>query len=263
MKQILTILSMMCLSLSVYSQDLTEADQIIAEYKKSTSIRNLKSTLTYKNISKKGKVQERKLEQFILKNNNGVDTYNLLLKFVSPRDVRNTSTLTIQHETKEDDQWLYLPVIRSAKKISSSKKSDRFMGTEMSYEDLSNYLIEPSSEYDYVLLGIEEAGENNTYRIEAIPKANANTQYSKRELWIDTDNFVLIRSDFYDKKGQLLKRYSSKDVRIIGTSDKYRAHEVILENLQTLNKTQVFYENFEINEDVDKGIFTKSYIETL
>ncbi len=239
------------------------ADQIMDNYQSATAIENLHSTLAYKNISKKGKVQERKLEQYILKNENGEDTYNFLLRFVAPNDVKNTATLTIQHDEKDDDQWLYLPVIRSAKKISASKKSDRFMGTEMSYEDLSNYLSEPIGDYDYELVGQEQVLDRMAYNIIATPKSKTKTQYSKRELWIDTKTYLLTKCEFYNSKGKLNKRYIAKNIKPIKGTDYSRAHFVSLQNLLTNNTTEVYYDDFSINKGVDKSMFSRSYIETL
>lgn len=259
---LMTIVIVFCIA-HCYAQTPRSAIEIIEEYKSATAIENLQSTLVYKNISKKGRVQERKLEQYILKNENGDDTYNFLLRFVAPNDVKNTATLTIQHDQKNDDQWLYLPVIRRAKKISASKKSDRFMGTEMSYEDLSNYLSEPSEEYDYELIGTEEVNQRFAFHLVATPKANSETQYSKRELWIDQETFIMTKCDFYNKKGKLCKRYIAEDIKPIAGTQYNRAHSVSLHNLITNNTTEVYYDNFYINKGVDAGIFSKSYIETL
>jgi len=258
----ITIMVLLGSAICIAQASLT-ADQIIERYKTATAIEDLQSTLAYKNISKKGRVQERKLEQYILKNENGKDTYNFLLKFVAPSDVKNTATLTIQHEQEEDDQWLYLPVIRSAKRISASKKSDRFMGTEMSYEDLSNYLSEPNEKYSYELLGQDAVFGREAYHIVATPRSKTNTQYSKRELWIDSKTYLMTKCDFYNKKGKLNKRYTANDIRTIKGTDYSRAHFVSLQNLLTNNTTEVRYEGFQINKGVDSGIFSRSYIETL
>lgn len=262
-KKILIIIPMMFVFAIGIAQTTLSADQVISKYKSATAIENLHSTLAYKNISKKGRVQERKLEQYILRNENGEDTYNFLLRFVAPSDVKNTATLTIQHENKNDDQWLYLPVIRSAKKISASKKADRFMGTEMSYEDLSNYLSEPDEEYTYRLIGEENVQTGTAFHLVANPRNDTKTQYSKRELWIDKETFLLVKCDFYNKKGKLSKRYTAKKIMPVKGTEYSRAHFVSLHNLLTNNTTEVYYDNFHINKGVDEGIFSRSYIETL
>ena len=177
-----------------YGQTTEDARAIILKYQEASSIDNLESTIKYKNISKKGRVQERSLEQFILQKDPISHSYNFLLTFVSPTDISGTSILTIQHEDKDDNQWLYLPVLRKAKRISPSKKGDRFMGTEMTYEDLSNYLSEPMEDYNYESVGEEKVLEKNCYKIIATPREGVKTEYSKRILWIDKTIHLQIQS---------------------------------------------------------------------
>ncbi|MEM1124693.1 MAG: outer membrane lipoprotein-sorting protein [Bacteroidota bacterium] len=259
-KQLLFLLFVpFCLS----AQSTLTADQIIKKYQAATAINDLQSTLKYKNTSKKGRVQERTLEQYILQKDAATNTYNFLLKFVAPADIRGTSTLTVQHAEKADDQWLYLPALRSAKRISASKKGDRFMGTEMTYEDLSNYLSEPTDEYSYELVGEEKIGDRACYQIKATPLAAVKTQYSQRILWIDKATFLQVQAHFFNQKEELMKVFSAKEIKKVVGTDFHKAHYIQLENRLTKNKTEVFYSNFVINKGVDKSIFSKSYIETL
>lgn len=257
------LLSLLFMPFGLQAQSTLTADQIIEKYQAATSIDDLQSTLKYKNTSKKGRVQERTLEQFILQKDAATNTYNFLLKFVAPADIRGTSTLTIQHADKADDQWLFLPALRSAKRISASKKGDRFMGTEMTYEDLSNYLSEPMADYNYELTGEELIDGKNCYKITATPIPSSTTQYSQRILWIDKVTFLQLKADFYNKKGALMKVFTAKKVQKIAGTNFHKAHYIQLENLLTKNKTEVFYSNFVINKGVDQSIFSKSYIETL
>lgn len=244
-----------------FAQTNTEALRIIEAYQAATAINDLRSELTYTNISKTGRQQQRSLKQAILRNQAAQNTYNLLLEFTAPGDVAGTATLTIQHADKDDDQWLYLPVLRTSRRISASKKADRFMGTEMTYEDLSTYLSEPLEDYSYRLLGEESINGRNAYKLEATPKAGINTQYSRREMWIDKATHLMLRTDFYDKKGTLLKKYLASDIHKIGERF-YRAHQIELINHQSGNRTKVVYSNFIINQGVDANLFSKTYLET-
>lgn len=250
-------------SVLTFGQSKETAQSIIAKYQSASAIDDLQSKIKYKNISKKGRVQERSLEQFILQKDASSNTYNFLLKFVSPADISGTSSLTIQHDGKADDQWLYLPALRKAKRISASKKGDRFMGTEMTYEDLSNYLSEPMEEYNYELVGEESVVQKNCYKIIATPLASTKTQYSKRILWIDQVTNLQVQSHFYNKKGKLQKVLTAKDIRKINGTQFHKAHFIQIENLLTKNRTEVYYDGFVINRGVDQNIFSKSYIETL
>ena len=258
------IFTFLCFSLPfmLLGQSSPEAIAVIDKYLKATAIDNLTGKLTYTNISKTGRTQTRTLQQYILSNDQKENKYSLVLEFVSPADVAGTATLTIQQAGKEDEQWLYLPAVRSSKRISPSKKSDRFMGTEMTYEDLSNYLSENTGEFQYNILGEESLGEHKAFKIEALPLDGTLTQYGKRHLWIDQNTYLMLRTDFFDQKGELLKTYTALDIRPVGNSSIFRAHKIKLENVQTGNKTEVLYEAFAINNGINANIFTKTWLET-
>ena len=243
-------------------QSSPEALDIMDKYLQATTVENLTSKLTYTNISKTGRTQTRTLQQYIRSNDQMENKYSLVLEFIAPADVAGTATLTIQQAGKEDEQWLYLPAVRSSRRISPSKKSDRFMGTEMTYEDLSNYLSEDINDFEYRLLGEEAIGQNMAYKIEAIPLEGTLTQYAKRQLWIDKATHVMLKTNFYDERGDLLKTYTAMDIRPVGNAEIFRAHKIKLENFQTGNKTEVIYEAYAINIGVSENIFTKTWLET-
>ncbi len=239
------------------------AQDIIEKHCKATAIKDLSGQLTYTNTSKAGRTQTRTLKQFILCNDPIHNTYNMLLEFIAPSDVVGTATLTIQHANKADDQWLYLPALRTSKRISPSKKSDRFMGTEMTYEDLSNYLAESSDDFQYRFIVEEKLDGRSAYKIEAKPNDVTTTQYSKRTLWIDKTTHLMLRTDFYDLKGNLLKVFRASDIKVIPSSkDYYRAHKIELENVQTGNMTKVVYTDFIINKGIKSDMFSTTWLET-
>jgi len=64
----------------------------------------------------------------------GEDTYTMLF-FLSPADVKDTGFLTYDYddESRDDDQWLFLPALRKTKRIASGDKSGSFMGSDFTY----------------------------------------------------------------------------------------------------------------------------------
>jgi len=239
-----------------------DATSVMEKHRQATAVQDLTGQLTYTNISKSGRKQTRTLRQHILRTDKGDYTYNLLLEFTDPQDVAGTATLTVQHERKDDEQWLYLPALRMSKRISPSKKSDRFMGTEITYEDLSGHLSEPLEDYRYTLLGEAAPNGRPAYKIEALPREGLRTQYGKRLLWIDKATHLMVQTRFYDRKGEHLKTYTATNIRPVGSSGHYRAHRITMENVQTGNTTKVQYSGFAINEGVDAALFSTTWMET-
>jgi len=261
LRHILITLFVSSLSFSLTGQN--TGKDVIRKYQNANEIKDLTSKIQYKNISKKGREQSRQLEQYITQTDATLDQYAFLLSFTAPNDIAGTSTLTLQNGSKDDDQWLYLPSLRTTKKISPSKKSDRFMGTEMTYEDLSNYLSEPIEDYNYKLIGEEDFDNLSCYKIEATPLEHTKTQYSKKTLWITKEHYIMTKTDFYSKGDVLLKTFTAGDIRKISGTNKHRAHKAVIQNIKTGNRTEVSYEDFVVNAGIDKGMFNKNYLESL
>ena len=65
--------------------------------------------------------------------------------FTYPGDVNGTGFLTWDYDdmSKDDDKWLYLPAMKKTRRISgSSSKTDYFMGTDFTYNDMGSRNID-------------------------------------------------------------------------------------------------------------------------
>ncbi|MEA3415030.1 MAG: outer membrane lipoprotein-sorting protein [Thermodesulfobacteriota bacterium] len=64
------------------------------------------------------------------------------------KDVRRFLLLAFDYDDpdKDDDQWLYLPALKKTKRIASTDKSDSFMGSDLTYSDMTSRNLE---DYDY------------------------------------------------------------------------------------------------------------------
>lgn len=149
--------------------------------------------------NKKGETSSRKIRIKTLEVKTDGDKSMSI--FDEPADVKGTAMLTYSHGLKPDDQWLYLPAIKRVKRISSRNKSGPFMGSEFAFEDLGSQEIE---KYTYKFLREEACGELQCYVIERIP-AYKYSGYKRQHVWLDKQDFRLIKSDFFDRKDELLK----------------------------------------------------------
>lgn len=140
--------------------------------------------------------------------------------FLSPTDVRNTTFMSFEwaDESKEDDNWLYLPALRRVKRIASGNKKDRFMGTDFTYHDMNGLKV---SRWEYQM--IKESDQVNgadCWVIGALPKAEIkqevieDTGYTKRLLWIQKDNFLSVQGKVWLKSGGYKVMKASKIKKI-------------------------------------------------
>ncbi len=94
------------------------------------------SDLTMTLINKSGDQRVRKIKHFT---KDLGDLEKSIMFFLSPADVKNTSFMNWTYDSDQgDDQWIYLPALKKTKRISSDSKSDYFMGSDFTYDDLGD-----------------------------------------------------------------------------------------------------------------------------
>jgi outer membrane lipoprotein-sorting protein len=149
-------------------------------------------------VNEKGEMREREILTYTAEIK-GIR--KSLIKFLEPADVKDTSFLHIENPKGEDEQFLYIPAIKKTRRIAGSQRSSSFMGSDFSYSDFEKRDVDAG---EHSLIKEENYNGQDVYVVESIPRDEPD--YSKFVQWIRKDNFVPVRIDFYDKKGNLIKR---------------------------------------------------------
>ena len=173
--------------------------------------------------------------------------------FNKPKDVRGTTFLSYSHPVGADDQWLYLPSLKRVKRISSRNKSGPFMGSEFSFEDLGSFEIE---KYSYKYLEDEVIEGMDNYKVEQYP-LDENSGYSKRIVWVDKQQYRIVKIEFYDRKKSLLKTLSYHDFKLY--LDKYwRANTSTMVNHQNGKSTELKWDNYVFRTGLEEADFNRN-----
>src|SRR5437867_2756139 len=69
-----------------------------------------------------------------------------LFRFHTPADLAKSGVLTIEHDDRDADQWMYLPAYHASRRVASSNRRDNWMGTDFSYEDI---IDQKTGQYEY------------------------------------------------------------------------------------------------------------------
>lgn len=178
------------------------------------------------------------------------------VKFTAPQDIKGTATLLIEHAASDDDMWIYLPALNKVRRLSASNKRDSFVGTDFSYGDIVGH--NPAN-WQHRLVSRETLADNTpAYVIESTPgsaKVAKDSGYSKMVNWVRGDNFVAVKTEFYDEAGQLLKRVNNSQLEAVGSHGKWQPMLSVAENLQTGHKTIIALENFKADGGVSDRYF--------
>jgi len=173
--------------------------------------------------------------------------------FNKPKDVKGTAFLSYSHHTGADDQWLYMPALKRVKRISSRNKSGPFMGSEFSFEDFSSFEVE---KYSYKYLGDEVVNGQDNFIVEQFP-LDENSGYTRRIVWVDKEEYLVQKIDYYDRKNSLLKTLTYVNYQeYLGKY--WRAQSMQMENHQSGKSTELTWNNYTFNNGLKASDFSRN-----
>lgn len=248
------LLNLFCLSnVTIYAQDLTDADQIALKVFNRDNGRDSVSTIEMYLVDKMGFKRKRLLQVYTKDYGELMKTF---IRFLKPADIEGTGFLSLENKSGNDTQYLYLPELGRSRRIVSSQQNLRFVNTDFTYEDMQRRKPELDI---HRFIGYEELEGYQCYVIEYIPKDKDSSQYSKTVQWIDKDSFIPIRVDFYNKKNKLIKRLSVKQLKKI--EGIWTAVDMIMEDFLERHKTRLFLTEVIYNQELNDDIFTVDNLE--
>ena len=192
----------------------------------------------------KGQTRNHKM---ISKSKNGSEKQ--IIWFMEPKDDRGIAFLKIEHDNRDDEMRMWLPAFKKVRRISSKKKSDSFMGSDLSFEDLSNRRLN-NNDYkrmeDAKWLGID------CYVLETVPKKESKSNYVRHVSWIDKNHMNILKEQSFNKKNKLEKeKHFSYETR-----GKYQLiKKVSVENLLKRHATEITFSDIVINSGISDKIF--------
>ena len=206
------------------------------------------SVLTMTLTNKSGQTRVRKIQQYT---KDLGDTEKSIMFFLTPADVKNTSFMNWSYDSdKADDQWIYLPALKKVKRISSDSKSDYFMGSDFTYDDLGDRKLDADV---HKLIKEETINGHACYVVESISK-DEDYMYTKTITWIRKDNFVGMKKEFFDEDDDLLKILSIKKIEKI--SGFWIITHSEMKNVQKNHKTSMQLSAIKVNTGVAASKFT-------
>ena len=202
--------------------------------------------------NKKGKTRSSSLRSI-----NKDDGAKQIIWFLAPADDKGVSFLKIEHNDHDDEMRMWLPAFKKIRRISAKKRSDSFMGSDMSYEDMSSRQLD---EFIFTLIGQAVYDSISCYLLESKPKENIRTEYSHHVTWVDTTLLIPLKEESFDKSGQLLKeKYFSYTI----IKEYHILTKVHVTNIQKNHSTTLNFDNIELDTGVEDDLFHERYLKRL
>lgn len=113
---------------------------------------------------------------------------------------------------REKDLWNWLPSIDRMVKMSSSVMGQSWMGSDFTNDDMTKHSSK-LEDYTHELNGSETIRGEECYRLTLIPKEDAAVVWGKIIVWITKQDFIEVKSEFYDEDGLLINTYNGYDIK--------------------------------------------------
>lgn len=188
--------------------------------------------------------------------------HRTFMEFTGPADVTGTLFLHLSPRNESDQQWLWTPATRRARRLPDAARDENFMGTDLSYRDLELIVRVQQwndDEATATLLAEQEAVDGHAcHVVELLPK-NKEFQYSRYKLWFGTDDLILWRVEVYDEDKKPFKRVTFRNYERI--QDYATAREAEVQNVQYETHTTYKTVRIKYNSDVGDDLFSVASVQ--
>ena len=141
-----------------------------------------------------------------------------------------------------------MPAYNKPRRIAGSSKGDEFMGTGLSYEDMS--MDYKDKDYEKKLLE-ETDGE---YIVEVLP-TEEDVSYEKIILHIDKEKFYAKKVEFYETGSELTKTLTINKIKV-DDNGKVTPMEIVFTDTEENKKTKIVIKEMEYNVELSSGFFS-------
>ncbi|UCE84850.1 MAG: outer membrane lipoprotein-sorting protein [Deltaproteobacteria bacterium] len=180
-----------------------------------------------------------------------------IARLTEPPYLRGMTFMTLEADNRRNDTFVYLPSVGRTRRISTSKRGDAFLGSDLTYEDFERQHVE---NYDLELRPAEMLGSEAVYVVRGAPRHRLNYHHV---------DFVVARSDHAILETRYYKLGAEKPYRIMVApreSMTYAPGHVLptrleVANLQRGTTTDVVFHDLEINPPIKDTLFSVRTLE--
>jgi len=169
------------------------------------------------------------------------------ITFLKPARDKGTKILKLQQQL-----WTYFPRGEKTVKISGHMLRQSMMGSDLSYEDLTENkkLLEL---YNVALIGSETVDGEDSYVLE-LKEKKKGTSYPKIKQWVSKRHLIPVKEERYANTGRLLKLMRMTDIRQHGTRA-YPSRFIVEDKLKKGTRTELVLEELKFGAQVPQEAF--------
>ena len=204
-------------------------------------------------IAAAGEIRTRVFDFSLLREDKSV-SYRARVRLREPAEMEGTEFLIHAERGKRNRQWAYFPDLDLVREIAGKSEDDPFLGSDITYADLAGGAH--LDDLNHRLLGEETVASELCYVMEGVPKHRV--AYGKLRGFIRKKDFVVVKADFFDQSGKLLKQALLSDVRDLGGV--LLAHRIEIKRPED-RSTVLTFEDVRVNRGLAPDAFTREALE--
>jgi outer membrane lipoprotein-sorting protein len=162
---------------------------------------------------------------------------------------------------RNTEMWNWIPNISRMIKLPPSMMSDGWMGSDYTNDDI----LKESSivvDFDHEIIGSETVDGWNCWKIEMYPKEDAAVVWGKIIKWISKDEFLMMKSEYYDEDEFLVKTELGTEIKTMDGRKIPTKMEIIPADKDN-QKTIVVIDNMKFNINIQNSFFSQQNMKRL
>jgi outer membrane lipoprotein-sorting protein len=153
------------------------------------------------------------------------------------------------------EMWNWMPSIGRMVKLPPSMMADGWMGSDYTNDDI----LKESSivvDFDHKIIGSEIIDGCDCWKIELLPHEDAAVVWGKIIKWISKDEYIQMKSEYFDEDGYLVKTEFASDVKIMDGRKIPGRIEIVPADKKN-QKTVVIIKSMKFNIPIDNSFFSQ------
>ena len=180
-----------------------------------------------------------------------------ILWFLAPADDKGVAFLKIEHSDKDDEMRMWLPAFNKIRRISSKKKGNSFMGSDLSYEDMTSRELE---ENEFIRLDDAAVDGKDCFVLGITPKPEAKSTYSKHMTWVEKSTLLPVKEESFDQNGNLKKTKVYSNAR---RGDYHIMTSIFVRDVQKDHTTSVTFDEIQLDSGLKDSFFQEKNLKRI
>jgi outer membrane lipoprotein-sorting protein len=215
--------------------ELQTAEEIDACYRDNFPKESSVQVVSMKAVDRIGATTESRSKMYWKKFDDGFA--RVMMRFEKPADLRGAGLLMVEKKDR-NDMFIYLPVLRRVKRITSRMTSGSMFGTDFSYEDRPAYVLEVR------------------------PTEKEESAYERIKAFIDKETCVTLRAEFYERGDKPRKVLTNDPSKLTRVGEIWVPHEFLMRDHRDETHTRMSVEEVEVGVEIPRKIFSQKELES-